>query len=1095
MSLKALSDYTFYSRYSHYLPEKRRRETWEEAVKRVFNMHREKYSKEISKSEELKKEIDFAEKQQLKKRVIGAQRNLQFGGDFIFKHQMKSYNCSYTLCDRPRVFQEINYALLCGTGVGASVQKKHIKQLPKISNRKKGIKKFIVPDSIEGWSDAFGILFNSYVDEKYSIFPEYSGYKIEFDFSKIRPKGALIAGQFKAPGHNGLKQSLERCEKLIDERLKSESFQKDEFSNKLKPIDAYDFIAHMSDSVLSGGIRRSALIILFSLDDQEMMESKTNSWFIENPQRARSNNSVVLERGKTKKEDFSKIFNSIKHSGEPGFYFIEDGEFDIGANPCQPEWAKFLTPNGIRNLSDINIGDKIWSKDGWTTVKKKWSNGVKKVFEYRTTGGVFYGTNSHKLVSKGEKIKAEDCETIDIISGEYSSNVVIDPKIVMDGIVFGDGSVHKASNNLVFLCIGANDYDYFNSEVSNFIKKERAGLSDYAYEIETNILSEELLRTYDRVIPDRYYYGNKDTVSSFLRGIYTANGSICGERVTLKSASFKLISQVQEMLSFLGIRSYYTTNKSKKVKFANGEYLCKESYDLNIGRDKEKFYNIIGFIQNYKLEKLEKIIKNSKNNRLCSHEIKEINFISEEEVFDITVDNESHTYWTSCCDVSNCVEIGLYPKTEDGRSGFETCNLSEINGKYCKDKESFLQACRAASIIGTLQAGYTDFKYFSKETKEIIEREALLGVSITGLMDNPEILFNEEIQKDGAKEVVETNKKIAKLIGINPSARTTCVKPSGSASAMLGTASGIHPQHAKRYIRRVQSNNEEFILKKFAEINPLAVEKSYWSATGSDSSVSFLCEVPAGGITKNQISAIDFLEKVKSTQKNWVLNGTVRENCVNKNVNHNVSVTCIVKDDEWKEVESFIWENRKYFTGVSLLSASGDLDYVQAPFSTVLTPKEMVQEYGDASVFASGLVVDALKCFDNNLWAACDSALGIGEKVPSDEELTKKEPKYPSSRNYKDLSKYFEQRDKYEILLQKRDWIRRIEQFSDRYFEGNLKKTIYCLKHVSLWKRWCDLKREYKDIDWSNIIEDKQEYQNADEQAAIACSGGKCEIT
>jgi ribonucleoside-diphosphate reductase alpha chain len=177
----------------------------------------------------------------------------------------------------------------------------------------------------------------------------------------------------------------------------------------------------------------------------------------------------------------------------------------------------------------------------------------------------------------------------------------------------------------------------------------------------------------------------------------------------------------------------------------------------------------------------------------------------------------------------------------------------------------------------------------------------------------------------------------------------------------------------------VQANKEEFCLQETQKRNPAAVEDSVWSTNKTDAVISFLCEVPGGAIVKNQLTAVELLEKVKLTQQNWVAAGTNVKRCVNKKLRHNVSNTITVKPDEWDAVEKFIFDNQKWFAGISLLSASGDLDYAQAPFSTVLTPTELVREYGDASVFASGLLVDGLAAFDNNLWRACYSSLGYGD--------------------------------------------------------------------------------------------------------------------
>ena len=726
MSLTELQNYTFVGKYARWIPEKKRRETWKESVDRVKNMMYAQYP-------EANGEIEWAYDMMYKKRVLGSQRALQFGGSPIVKHNARVYNCIASFSDRPRFFQECMYLLLCGCGVGFSVQKHHVKKLPDIIIKKEGTKKYTIPDTIEGWSDAVGVLVSSYFVDS-GLFPEYEGKNVNFDFSEIRPAGSYLSSSSgKAPGPEPLKKALTNIKKVLDKAIKEALFS----VKKLEPIHVYDVVMHAADAVISGGVRRSATICVFSPDDEDMAMAKTGNWFHDNPQRGRSNNSALLLRDSTTPEQFSSLMQSVKEFGEPGFVWADSTEFVV--NPC--------------------------------------------------------------------------------------------------------------------------------------------------------------------------------------------------------------------------------------------------------------------------------------------------------------------------------VEIGLYPiDDETGETGWQACNLSTINCAKIKTKKEFLESCRAASIIGTLQAGFTSMPYLGEITEKILKREALLGVSMTGIMEQHKICLDPDIQKEGAREVKKANKEIAKIIGINQAARATCIKPEGTASCILGTSSGIHPHHAKRYIRRVQANKMENIYQHFRKTNPRACEESVWSANDSDDVISFCIEVPDGSKLKNKISAIGLLNYVKSTQQNWVMVGKTDSLCVQSYLQHNVSNTINVKPEEWDEVEKFIYKNRRYFCGVSLLPVSGDKDYPQAPFTTIYLPSEMVSHYGDGAVFVSGLIEVALNLWEDNLWAACDALLGLGQKVKGNG---------------------------------KKDWADRCQRFADKYMDGDIKSLTYCMKDVYNWKEWVDVKRSYSSVDYTECIEEED---NVVPEHEIACAGGKCEI-
>lgn len=442
--------------------------------------------------------------------------------------------------------------------------------------------------------------------------------------------------------------------------------------------------------------------------------------------------------------------------------------------------------------------------------------------------------------------------------------------------------------------------------------------------------------------------------------------------------------------------------------------------------------------------------------------VKSIKVSKNEDVYDITTPKHNNFYANGVV-VHNCVEIGKLPKTIDGISGFQACNLCEISGAKCMTREDLLYASKAASIIGTLQAGYTDFKYLSKATQEIVEKEALIGVSITGWMNNPDVLFDEQNMIDGAETVNYWNKVVADMIGINQAARTTTVKPSGNASVLLGTASGIHGEHSPLYFRNVQMNEQDDVLSLMRQKNPKMVEPSVWSANGTDYVVSFPVVTKEGSIYKDQLMGVKQLEYVKKAQQFWVEYGTNVELCMDKNLRHNVSNTITV--DDWDEVEQYIFDNRYHFAGISLLSAFGDKAYPQAPFTEVFTAQQIMDEYGESSMMASGLIVDGLKAFNNNLWTACETVCGWGEKLD------------PESSDD----------------LLKRDWVRRAEKFTANYFKDVITMTN-CLKDCHNLHKWMVIQKTMKEIDFSKELE-KQTFIEMDTMGAVACSGNGCEIT
>ena len=937
---RILSEVTTYLKYSKYTPEFQRRETWEELVTRNKQMHQGKFP-------QLHDEIEEAYKLVYDKKVLPSMRSLQFAGKPIELNNSRIFNCSYMPIDNWRAFSEIMFLLLSGCGVGYSVQLHHVESLPEITVPVKH-KRYLVGDSIEGWADAIRMLCKAYFN---------GGSLPIFDFRDIRPKGAqLITVGGKAPGPEPLKECLFQLQKILDRK---------ENGSRLTSVEAHDMACHIADAVLSGGIRRAALIALFNLNDEDMLTCKFGNWWEENPQRGRANNSAVLLRHKIDQEEFLKLWKKIElsNSGEPGVYFSNDK--DWGTNPSLRAGTKVMTTDGIINIEELQDKTfKVKNLDGDISDAKCWLSGKEKqLYEITLKGGhKYWSTPEHEWpiwngktwikystdkITKGMKLPVLKQNSLFNGSlGTYSDGFVL-------GWCLGDGnlSISNVGKKQIGFVFSKEDQELgISKKIIEFLNKiGETNIKGHQHKhgtLEIQTTNNKIITYFENYgfkhksegLPIKLWKeGSEEFIKGIISGLISSDGSISSnksKRITFSSSYEKLIKDVSELLGFYGIKtSIYEriTEGSFPNKKYNGKLYKGYSLVINSNDSLRHFYKIFSLEHSIKQEKLNNLIqslKKSNNRNENTLEIIDIKLSEiKEDVWDISVSDKTHCFQIAHVITGNCCEIALRP--------FRFCNLCEVNVSDIVDQEDLDNRVKAAAFIGTLQAAYTDFHYLRDIWRKTTEKEALLGVGMTGIASGTVLGLN---LKKSATIAKNENARVAEIIGTNKAARVTTVKPSGTSSLVLGCSSGIHSWHDRFYIRRIRIGKNEPIYSYLAKNHPELVEDDFFKPT-IQAVISIPQKAPNDAIIRSEETALELLERVKKFNIEWVKEGHRK----GANTN-NVSATISIKPEEWSEVGEWMWENKNTFNGLSVLPFS-DHTYIQAPFETITEEQfnEMVQ--------------------------------------------------------------------------------------------------------------------------------------------------------
>lgn len=891
ISNKILSDITVHMKYARYIPELQRRETWEELVTRNKIMHQTKYPN-------LTEEIENAYKLVYDKKVLPSMRSLQFAGKSIEISPNRIYNCAYLPIDDWRAFGEIMFLLLGGTGVGYSVQRHHVEKLPPIHKPKKDReRRFLIGDSIEGWADSVKALIKSYFNGSSSI---------RFDYSDIRPKGSrLITSGGKAPGPEPLRIALEKIRSLLDQKNDGE---------QLRPIEVHDVICHIADAVLAGGIRRAALISLFSANDDEMVSSKFGSWWELNPQRGRANNSAVLLRSKVTEEFFKELWKKIElsNAGEPGIYLSHDK--DWGTNPCVTGDTLVAVADGrnavsIKQLAEENYTGPVYSIQTQTgQVVTSYCSRVWKTREnaelVKVTlddGSEFRCTPDHLIMLRnGNYIPAKDLE-------EGVSLMPFNSKQRTDGRSYR----MIQSNTGRDIAQYAHVAQYYDIVKVGYDKQhihhiDGDGTNDLPSNLEA-INASEHNRMHMLGKQNAYHKMSESQLRSW-KDKQSKRQSGAGNTNSNGITSEELYSMCFNMTLKMG-----RPLKRKEILDTCGvKFLSK-------GRLNDMGVNSVGELS----QRLYSTI---------NHKVTSVEYLTQtEDVYDMTVEG-THNFGiiTSTQDdkainssgvfIHNCCEIALRP--------FQFCNLCEVNVSDVESQEDLDERVKAAAFIGTLQAGYTDFHYLRPVWQRTTEKDALLGIGMTGIGSGKIMKLDV---KSTAAIAKKENERVAGLLGIKKAARVTTVKPAGTSSLTLGCSSGIHAWHNDFYLRRVRVGKNEAIYKHLVDNHPELVEDEYFRPHDT-AVISVPQKAPEGSILRTE-SPLELLERVKWFSQNWIKPG--HRNGMNT---HNISATVSIREHEWDSVGKWMWENREYFNGLSVLPFDGG-NYTQAPFEDITEEK------------------------------------------------------------------------------------------------------------------------------------------------------------
>lgn len=949
------------TRYARYLPEYNRREDWEESCWRYINFFAERHPDALTP--EVQTELANA---MINLEAVGSMRALMTAGEALRLNNVAGFNCAWAVADDLAVFSEVMYILMSGTGQGFSVEREFINNLPCVECLQSDVTvelespHIVFEDSRKGWATGFRDFLRAL----------WEGLEPTYDLSRLRPKGAVLKTfGGRSSGPEPLRHLLDFVSNLIS----------DARGRRLNTLECHDILCKIAEVVVCGGVRRSALISLSNLSDMRLRDAKTGLWYVgadgkmkcRKPHRQLSNNSVAY----TQKPDIASFMREWmalyeSKTGERGIFnreaaikqaarFGRELPSNCGPNPCVIADTWVLTSEGPRQVAElvdkpftaVVDGKQYYCPTGF------FSTGVKNTVKVETDRGYSLTcTPDHKIkLADGEWLPASALAGRDVALhthegfrwGEETSREFDLGWVV--GLIVGDGchNPKKYTSFARFWGAGAKDTA---EAVSDIVKKwltpppqfkgPTHNLANKTWQVTTKALTtlcSKYIEEGSKEFKPELEKQSASFTSGFICGFFDTDGSAQGavtkgRSVRLSQNSKEKLYAVQRMLSRLGVlcKVYEERQPAGEYLLPDGRggkayYKTKAIHELIVSRSSIwVFQERVGFKNVAKANTLEALLSSGKRKPYQDKRETRVTRVSQakkQEVYDCTVPGP-HCFDANGLVAHNCAEI-LLP------SG-SMCNLSEAIIREGDSRETIRRKVHIAAIFGTLQASLTDFPFLRPLWKENCEREALLGVSLTGIMDHgglsgrewsPAVLgaFLEEMRE----EVRSTNVEWAEKIGINPAASWTCVKPSGTVSQLADTASGIRSRHAPYYLRNIRNAVTDPASQALIDAGVP------WEPLLSDPEntlvFTFPVAAPEGATVEADVTAIQQLEHWLIFKESWAT--------------HTVSISIAVKEHEWLDVAAWVYRHFDSLTGISFFPYSDGKDdsgndYPQLPYQT-----------------------------------------------------------------------------------------------------------------------------------------------------------------